>query len=78
MSSVLEAVTMARPRGRPRSERDDVTAKLDRAVVLMGKAIARYKGVTLAEYLSDLLEGPVSKEYAKMLREIDARNSEKN
>jgi hypothetical protein len=78
MSTVLEAVKMARPRGRPESGRNDVPAKIDKSVVEMGKAIARYKGISLAEFLSDILEGPVSKEYAKMLREIDARNSEKN
>jgi hypothetical protein len=53
-------------KGRPRkSERDDVTAKLDRALVAKAKLIAAHRGVPAAELLSEL-----NRAYAQMLAEL--------
>lgn len=74
MENSSQGTVMARPKGRPkRSERDDVTVKIDRAIVGMAKAIATSRGITLAELLSESLEGPISKSYAQMLRDLDAK-----
>jgi hypothetical protein len=66
----MELLAMARSRGRPKSERDDVTVKIDRSLVGMAKLIATRKGVSVAELLSDLLQGPLDQAYAEMLREL--------
>lgn len=74
MTSMPECGVMAKHRGRPkRSERDDVTVKVDRAVVGMAKAVATSRGIPLAELLSELLEGPVGRAYATMLRDLEKR-----
>jgi hypothetical protein len=66
--------TMAKA-GRPkRSERDDVTVKLDRGIVSKAKMIASAKKVPLAEYLLDLLSGPVARDFAKEMRRIAAED----
>lgn len=74
METSVQRAVMAKARGRPRrSERDDVTVKVDRAIVGMAKAIATSRGIALAELLSELLEAPVSKSYAQMLRDLEAK-----
>ena len=67
------SATVARPRGRPkRSEREDVSVKVDQRIVGKAKLIARHRGVPLAELLSDLLESPVDRAYLQMLRELES------
>lgn len=74
MTPTAEPVTMAKPKGRPKtSDRNDVTIRIDRALASMVKAIAMKRGVSAAEVLSELAEGSVSKAYAAMLRELDAK-----
>jgi hypothetical protein len=71
MSLMMESQTMARPKGRPkRSEREDVTVKIDRTVAIRAKTVANFRGVSLAELLSDLLDAPVMQAYADMVREM--------
>jgi hypothetical protein len=73
MATLLEPRTMAKRRGRPKeSERDDVTVKLDRKLVGKSKLVATHRGVSVAELLSGLLEGPVDRAYAQMLRDLEA------
>jgi hypothetical protein len=78
MVLTLERTTVAKGRGRPRTERDDVTVKLDRAIVGKAKAVARHKGTTVAEMLSEILRVPVNKSYAAMLRELEGDEGEGN
>jgi hypothetical protein len=74
MTPPLERPIMARPRGRPkRSERDDMTMKVDRTLVGKAQLIATHRGVSAAELLSDLLEAPLDRASAQMLRDLDAR-----
>jgi hypothetical protein len=63
---------MARRRGRPAGERDDVSVKLDRAVVGKARAVATHEGTTLAEFLTEMVRGQVDRKYAQMLRELEA------
>ena len=63
---------MARVKGK-KSERDDVAVKIDRIIVGKARMIATHKGISVAELLSDLLDGPIDKAYASMLRELDKK-----
>jgi len=63
----------ARPgSGRPKGERDDVSAKIDRAVLGKARLVATHRGESLAELLTEILRGPVDKLYGQMLRELNA------
>ena len=75
MPVAAKAVVAKKKTGRPKtSTRDDVTAKLSRAVVGKAKAIALYRGLPggAAELLTDLVVKPIDKAYLQMLRELDA------
>lgn len=64
--------TMAKRRGRPKtSDRDDVTVRVDRKVKVRAEAVADFKGIPLAEFLTEILRAPVDREFARMVRELD-------
>ncbi len=74
MVVMTEKRPMAKKLGRPkRSERDDVTVKLDRALVGKAKLIATHRGIPAAELLSDAASGAIDKAYAQMLRELEGK-----
>lgn len=61
-------------KGRPKkSERDDGVARIDRQILAMARQVAIARRISLAEYLSEILRGPVEKAYAQLLRDIDER-----
>jgi hypothetical protein len=69
--------TMARGKGRPRQEkRHDVSVKLDSVIVSKAKMIASARGLTLAEFLSDLLRAPVDREFTKEMKRLEEGGSE--
>ncbi len=69
----LERNVMAKRSGRPkRSERNDGVVRLDRGLISMAKVLAGYRGVSVAELLSDLVRGPLERGYAQMVREMGA------
>lgn len=51
--------------GRPKSVRDDVTVKMDRAVVARARFVADLRGLTLAEYLSEAVRPVVDRDFTK-------------
>jgi hypothetical protein len=51
--------------GRPKSERDDVTVKMDRRVVARAQFVARLRGLTVAEFLTEIARPGVDREFAK-------------
>jgi hypothetical protein len=70
----LVETTMARPKGRPKtSDRDDGTVRLDRVLIARAKSVASYRGIPVAELLSDLLKGPLDRVYLQMLRELEGQ-----
>jgi hypothetical protein len=74
MLATAESREMAKARGRPKtSDRDDSTARLDRTMLGKAKLIATHRGVPVAALLSELLEGPLDKAYAQMLRELEGK-----
>src|SRR3954468_10033229 len=73
MLATEERRIMGKARGRPkRSERDDVTVKVDRTLVGKAKLIATHRGIPVAELLTELLRAPLDKAYAQMLRDLEA------
>jgi reverse gyrase len=58
--------------GRPRTDADNVTVKIDRSLTMKAKLIASHRGVSAADLLNELLQVPVDRAYAQMLRELDS------
>lgn len=56
--------------GRPKSDRDDVSVKIDRTVAFQLKQVAGHKGVYLAELLTDITKGTAAKMYLEMLKKV--------
>lgn len=72
MSLIPEIEPMAKTRGRPKSsERDDITVKIDRTLAGRAKHVAHYRGITVAELLSELVKGPLDKAFNQVLRETE-------
>ena len=67
----LMGQTMGRPKGK-RTERDDITTKADRAVISKARLVAAHRGINLAELVSETLRPHIDKQYAQMLRELEA------
>ena len=75
---VIEDQAVAKKRGRPKtSERHDVTVKVDRRLVGKAKLIATHRGISVAELLTELLDGPVDRAYVAMLRELEGKGGTK-
>lgn len=60
--------------GRPRSKRDDVAVKIDRTLVSMAKFVANRRGVTLAEFVTDMLRPGVEREWGKEVKKIEGEH----
>jgi hypothetical protein len=71
-SAVLEMLRMAKKTGRPKGVRDDVTVKIDRKLASMAKVIAGRRGITAAELISEILQAPLDRLYAQLVRELGA------
>ena len=68
---------VAKKAGRPkRSERDDRTVRIDRRLAAMAKSIADARGTSTAELLSDMLNAPLSRAYADLLRDLEKKGGE--
>ena len=66
---------MARKRGRPKANsRRDAVVKLD--VILVGKAqmVAKVKGTSVAEYLSEIIRAPVDRDFLKVMKQMEAES----
>lgn len=62
--------------GRPkRSERELMTVKIDRALAAKAKLLSTHRGTSVAELLSELLEVPLDRAYAQMIRDLDHRKA---
>ncbi len=69
---------MGKQRGRPKtSERDDGTVRIDKALIARAKILAGYRGCSVAELLSDMLEKPIGQAYAQMVREMEGKGGGK-
>ena len=70
MSVFVEPV-MAKPKGRPKtSERNDKAVKIDRRIAGWAEIVAKAQGISLAEYLSNILKVPVSKDFGRYMEQM--------
>lgn len=71
MEALVEPQAMTGGAGRPkRSQRNDVSVKIDAKIVEEAKLVALLRRTTLAEYLSEILRGPVKKDYNKERKQL--------
>ena len=68
MSMVLEQRRMAPKRAG--KKRDDVAVKVDRTLADKAKLIASRRGITMAEYLTDLIRGPIERDFVKTIKDM--------
>lgn len=59
---------MGKSKGRPKSNRDDATTKIDRRLLGFAQLIARDKGVSVAEFLSEFIREPLEREFDSLMR----------
>jgi hypothetical protein len=52
--------------GRPRSDRDDVAVKFDRAVAARARYVAEMKGLSMAEYLTEAARATVDRDFLEI------------
>lgn len=53
-----------------KEKRTDVSVKIDAGIQRKAKMIAAYRDITIAEYLSQLLEGPVNEDYKQLHKDM--------
>jgi hypothetical protein len=69
--------TMAKAKGRPKQEkRHDASAKIDAGILARARAVATARGITLAEYLSEVLRAPVARDFAREMKKIEEEGDE--
>jgi hypothetical protein len=73
MSAATAELTMAKKTGRPKSERQYVTVKVDANVVADAKHVALSEGKTLAECISDYLAPIMEAQRMKVGAELAAK-----
>jgi hypothetical protein len=67
MATSEGTMTKGRPR---RSERRDRTAKIDATILGWAEMVAKARGITVAEYLSETLRTPVAKDFAAVMEQM--------
>lgn len=67
-------VMMAKKMGRPKtSERHDVSIKFDKTLAGKARLITQARGLSIAEYLSEMTRPLIDKDYAKLMRELEGK-----
>jgi hypothetical protein len=58
--------------GRPKtSERRDVSIKFDKVLAGRARLIAKGRGISIAEYLSETFRPIIDRDYVKLMRELE-------
>lgn len=71
MVTLTERTRVAKLRGRPKSsDRRDRTARVDATVLGWAEMVAKARGVSVAEYLSETLREPVAKDFAGVMEQM--------
>lgn len=70
MPAILERKTMGRPRGTGKSTRNDRAAKVDATILGWAEMVAKARGISVAEYLSETLRKPVAKDFAEVMERM--------
>jgi hypothetical protein len=72
-STTVELMTVAKKRGRPKSENprgEGPQVRLDPDLVAKAKMIALRRQTTVSEYLNAVLEAPIARDYRRLLAEL--------
>ena len=65
-------VSTVAKKGRPKkSEREDGVTRYDKKLMAKARQVAISRGISLAEYLSEITRATVDRDYARLLRDID-------
>ena len=68
MNPVIEPT---RKRGRPKtSNRKDVSVKIDHVIASRAHYVAKFKGISIAELLSDMLEQPITRAFREVGKDL--------
>jgi hypothetical protein len=66
---------MSRKRGRPKGDkRRDAVVKLDMIIVGKAQMVAKARGTSLAEYLSEIIRGPVDRDFLGIMKQMEAES----
>lgn len=57
-----------------KGKRDDVAVKVDRLLADKARLVAKRRGTTLAEYVSELIRGPVDRDFAKEIKAMEGKH----
>ena len=70
----MASTTMAKKKmGRPRSsERQDVSIKFDKTLAGKARLISQGRGISMAEYLTEMTQPIIDRDYAKLMRELES------
>lgn len=77
MSIATGAEMAKRKVGRPATNRDDVTTKIDRTVYIRALTIARDRKIPVAELLTEFLREPIDKAYLEFVKRIEPKKGGK-
>src|SRR4051794_9251864 len=61
--------------GRPKSERQDVSIKFDKVLAGKARLISQGRGVSMAEYLTEMTKPLIDRDYARLMRELEERDA---
>jgi hypothetical protein len=70
VGTVMAKKKMGRPKS---SDRQDVSIKFDKTLAGKARLISQGKGVPMSEYLSELARPLIDRDYAKLMRELEAK-----
>lgn len=73
VGAIAEIPFVAKKRGRPKSENprgEGKSVRLDPDIVGKAKVVTSRNNLELGPYLSKLLEGPVNRDYQRVLKEL--------
>jgi hypothetical protein len=73
MGTTTERTKMAKSRGRPRSDRDDVTIRVSRPMASKLKVLAGDKGVSVAEIADELFGTVLDRAYVQLMRKLGGK-----
>jgi hypothetical protein len=77
VSTIEATAAMAKAKGRPKtSEREDVSIKFDKSLAAMARLVATARGISIAEYLSELARPLIEKDLATEMKRLEGGKRE--
>lgn len=73
MSATAEIAKMAKARGRPKTDRNDVTIRVSRPMASKLKVLAGDKGVSVGEIADEIFGAVLDRAYAQLMRRLEGK-----